>query len=95
MSHDCAVHVLASPLTPRTVEAATRVTQINGFSSVISGLLVGLILYRVRYTKPFIVFGATMYLLAYGLLYRYRGGHTRSELAGLIGGEVVLGIGSE
>lgn len=61
---------------------------------VLSGLGLGLVIRHVRHTKPFTMIGAALYVLAYGLLYRYRGGHNKSELGGLIGAEVVLGIGS-
>jgi SIT family siderophore-iron:H+ symporter-like MFS transporter len=77
----------------QSVEAATRISKLANFSMVISGLILGLVMHRFRHTKPFTIFGAAMYVLAFGLLYRFRGGHSASELGGLIGAEIVLGIG--
>ncbi|KLT44826.1 siderochrome-iron uptake transporter [Cutaneotrichosporon oleaginosum] len=77
----------------QSVEAATRISKLANFSMVISGLILGLAMHRFRHTKPFTIFGAGMYVLAFGLLYRFRGGHSSSELGGLIGAEIVLGIG--
>lgn len=76
----------------QTVEAATRISRLSNFTSVLSGLALGIVIHRFPHTKPFTMFGCCVYLLSYGLLYRFRGGHTHAELAGLIGGEVVLGI---
>lgn len=82
-------------LTRRGVEGATRITRLAGFTQAIAGTILGFVIRYVRHTKPFSIFGSVLYVVAYGLLYRYRGGHTKSELAGVIGGEVVLGVASE
>jgi SIT family siderophore-iron:H+ symporter-like MFS transporter len=76
------------------VEAATRISRLSNFSSVLSGLVLGFLIYRIRHTKPFAVGGCALFVLSYGLLYRFRGGHSTSELGGLIAAEVVLGIAS-
>lgn len=36
-----------------------------------------------------------IFVLAYGLLFRYRGGHSDGDVAGVIGAEVVLGVAGE
>lgn len=56
------------------------------------GLAIGFLVRRVRVLKPFVVAGGAIFILAYGLLFRFRGGHSDRELAGVIGAEVVLGI---
>lgn len=46
----------------------------------------------VRRLKYFAVAGTLLFVLAFGLLYRYRGGVETHELAGLVGAEVILGV---
>jgi SIT family siderophore-iron:H+ symporter-like MFS transporter len=65
---------------------------IYSFVSVVIGGILGLVVRHVRRLKAFIVAGALMIILAFGLLIRYRGGDTVSDFAGLVGGEVILGI---
>ncbi|TXT07331.1 hypothetical protein VHUM_03051 [Vanrija humicola] len=76
----------------KSVEAATRVRNITSFVSTIIGIAVGFAVRHFRYLKPFIIAGAVLYIVAFGLLIRYRGGHSVSDFAGLVGGEVVLGV---
>lgn len=47
----------------------------------------------VRRLKGFIFAGTILYLVAYGLLIRYRGGDGGSNHSGIIGSQVLLGIG--
>lgn len=47
---------------------------------------------RVRRLKGFIVFGCCLFAVGFGLLIRYRTGANPSDINGLIGGEVVIGI---
>lgn len=58
-----------------------------------TGVLTGLVIYKVRRLKPFIMFGTCLFLAAFGLLIRYRGGATDSNHAGVIAAQVLLGIG--
>jgi SIT family siderophore-iron:H+ symporter-like MFS transporter len=48
---------------------------------------------RVRRLKPFIVAGCCLFAVAFGLLIRYRGSAASGEVSGVIGAQVVLGIG--
>ncbi|KAJ3528139.1 hypothetical protein NM208_g10346 [Fusarium decemcellulare] len=73
-------------------KAATRITSLYSFSSVITGPILGLIVYKVRRLKIFIVFGTCLFLVAFGLLIRYRGHPSDSNKSGVIGAQVVLGI---
>lgn len=82
-------------LTPRSVESATRIQNIYSFTQTTLGFAVGFVVHRVRRLKPFVCAGGAVFVLAYGLLYRFRGGHSDAEIAGVIGAEVVLGIAGE
>ena len=52
----------------------------------------GIVVRYVRRLKYFAVAGTLLFVLAFGLLYRYRGGVETHELAGLVGAEVILGV---
>ncbi|KAL1998465.1 hypothetical protein VTN02DRAFT_6124 [Thermoascus thermophilus] len=75
-----------------SVMSATRISSFYSFFSVITGGLLGLVVYKVRRLKPFIVFGTVLFMVAFGLLIRFRGGTGGSNRAGVIGAQVVLGI---
>ncbi|PVI04719.1 siderochrome-iron transporter-like protein Sit1 [Periconia macrospinosa] len=75
-----------------SVLSATRITSLYSFSSVITGVLLGLVVFRVRRLKPFILFGTCLFMVAFGLLIHYRGGADSSSHSGIIGGQVLLGI---
>ncbi|CAK7220297.1 ferrioxamine B transporter [Sporothrix curviconia] len=75
-----------------SIESATRITSLYSFCSVITGFLLGLVVFRVRRLKYFILFGTTLFLVAFGLLIRFRGDATSSSRSGVIGAEVLLGI---
>jgi SIT family siderophore-iron:H+ symporter-like MFS transporter len=74
------------------IMTATRVTSFYSFFSVVSGCILGLIVYKVRRLKYFIVAGTVLFLVAFGLLIRYRGDPDSSSRAGIIGAQVVLGL---
>ena len=74
------------------VKTATRVTQLYSFCSVIVGPLVGLVVYRVRRLKIFIIVGTCLFMVAFGLLIRFRGSPNSEGRIGVIAGQVVLGI---
>lgn len=76
----------------RDIISATRVQNIYSFTSVVIGVCLGFIIRKVRRLKWFIVAGTLLFVLAFGLLIRYRGGYSVSDFAGLVGAEVVLGI---
>jgi SIT family siderophore-iron:H+ symporter-like MFS transporter len=72
------------------------IQNVYSFVSTCTGILVGLAVMKVRRLKPFICAGAILFMVAFGLLVRYRGSVDGSthELAGYIGAEVVLGVGA-
>lgn len=75
-----------------SVKSATRITSLYSFVSVITGVIVGTIVFFVKRLKPFIVFGTVLFLVAFGLLIRYRGGGSAGAHSGLIGAQILLGI---
>ncbi|KAI0075932.1 ferrichrome-type siderophore transporter [Panus rudis PR-1116 ss-1] len=75
-----------------SVKSATRISSLYSFVSVITGTILGLIVYKVRRLKPFIVFGTVLFTVAFGLLINYRGGAGGSSHSGIIGAQVLLGI---
>lgn len=72
--------------------AATRITQLYGFVSVVVGAIVGLLSSRIRYLKPFVVFGTCCWVVAMSMLIHFRGG-TESQ-SGIIGSLCFLGFGA-
>lgn len=74
------------------IALATRVTSFYSFFSVITGFILGFIVFKVRRLKVFIVAGTVLFLVAFGLLIRYRGDVSGSSRAGIIGAQVLLGI---
>lgn len=76
----------------QTFKSATRITQLYSFVSVITGAILGLCVTRIRYLKPFIVFGTVCWLISMGMLIHFRGG-TDSK-SGIIGSLCFLGFGA-
>ncbi len=75
-----------------SIQSATRITSLYSFTSVITGGILGLIVFKVRRLKGFIVAGTVLFLVAFGLLIRYRGSPSASGHSGIIGAQVLLGI---
>jgi SIT family siderophore-iron:H+ symporter-like MFS transporter len=65
----------------------------RSFVSVITGTILGAIVIYVRRLKPFIVAGTLLFMAAFGILIRFRGGADGSNHAGIIGGQILLGFG--
>lgn len=72
--------------------SATRITSMYSFVSVITGTLLGFVIARVRYLKPFIIFGASIFLVAMGMLIHFRGGSDSKP--GIVGSLCLLGFGA-
>lgn len=51
-----------------------------------------MVVFKVRYLKPFILFGTCLFMVAFGLMIHYRGGSGPSAHNGIIGAQVLLGI---
>ncbi|KAI2999399.1 hypothetical protein CBS147346_7702 [Aspergillus niger] len=73
-------------------ESITSATRIRSLYSVLTGSILGVVVFKVRRLKPFIVGGTLLFMVAYGILIYYRGGPTSSSHSGIIGGQILLGI---
>lgn len=81
-----------------SIKAATRITQLYSFVSVIVGPLLGLVVTRVRRLKGFIIFGVMCWIGSFAILYVKRGAINGSDsdstLNGIIGGLCFMGFGA-
>lgn len=81
-----------------SIKAATRITSLYSFVSVIVGPLLGLLITRVRRLKAFIIFGVVCWVASFAILYSYRGindsGSAASNVNGVIGGLCLMGFGA-
>ncbi|KAH9866005.1 ferrioxamine B transporter [Plenodomus biglobosus] len=75
-----------------SIKSATRISSLYSFSSVVTGLILGGIVFKVRRLKPFIVAGTCLFMVAFGLLIQYRGGSGDDSHSGIIGAQICLGI---
>ncbi|RYP72749.1 hypothetical protein DL769_004365 [Monosporascus sp. CRB-8-3] len=75
----------------QSIKAATRIASLYSFTSVLAGVATGFAVRAVHRVKPFAMAGTLVFILAMGLLIRYRNGDT--GVAGMIGSQVVLGVG--
>ena len=75
-----------------SILGATRILSLYSFCSVLTGFILGAVVYRVRRLKGFITAGTILFLVAFGLLIHYRGSPSSSGQSGVIGAQVVLGF---
>jgi MFS transporter, SIT family, siderophore-iron:H+ symporter len=76
-----------------SIANATRITSLYSFVSVIVGPILGLIVFKVRRLKIFILIGTSLFMVAFGLLIRFRGSTgSESGQVGIIAAQVVLGV---
>ncbi|UKZ75674.1 hypothetical protein TrVFT333_003364 [Trichoderma virens FT-333] len=76
------------------IESATRILSFFSFFGVVSGVAVGLVIYRFRRLKHIIVIGTVLFMIALGVLIKFPGGATAASRTGLIGGQILLGLSS-
>lgn len=76
------------------VTAATRISSLFMFVLVVAGPLLGLVIFKVRRLKLFIIFGTAVYMVGFGLLIRYRGSGSADSRIGVVAGQVLLGVGA-
>lgn len=76
-----------------SIKSATRISSLYSFVSVLTGLGVGLLVRFVRKLQYFIVAGTLLFTVAFGLLIHYRGGSGGTSHSGIIGAQVLLGVG--
>ncbi|EGV63875.1 hypothetical protein PSN45_004051 [Yamadazyma tenuis] len=79
-----------------SIKAATRISSLYSFVSVIVGPLLGLLVTRVRRLKGFIIFGVLCWVGSFAILYTKRGDPdaSQSQLNGVIGGLCLMGFGA-
>jgi SIT family siderophore-iron:H+ symporter-like MFS transporter len=81
-----------------SVKAATRITSLYSFVSVIVGPLLGLVVVFCKRVKAFIVFGTACWFIALGMLMHFRGSNNGIEsekyLNGVIGSLCLMGFGA-
>lgn len=75
-----------------SIKSATRIQNLYSFVAVLTGFFLGFVVLKVRQFKPFILAGVTLFLVAFGLLIRYRGSPSSSSHSGIIGAQVLLGF---
>lgn len=75
-----------------SIMGATRILSLYSFTSVVTGFCLGLIVYRVKRLKWFIVAGTSLFAVAFGLLIHYRGSPSSAGQSGIIGAQVLLGF---
>ncbi|KAK2813651.1 hypothetical protein FQN50_000049 [Emmonsiellopsis sp. PD_5] len=78
-----------------SVLSASRISFLYSFSSVITGCVAGLIVFKIRRLKAIIVAGTILFVVAFGLLINYRGGTSSSNHSGMIGAQILLGIAGD
>ncbi|EXJ81808.1 hypothetical protein A1O1_07873 [Capronia coronata CBS 617.96] len=76
----------------QSVAVATRVTTVFTFVIGVCVIIVGLVVIKTCRLKPFILGGSVLYLVAFGLLIKYRGGAQSSQMIGMVAAQVLLGV---
>ncbi|KAH7260965.1 major facilitator superfamily domain-containing protein [Fusarium redolens] len=75
-----------------TIKDATRVALLYRFCAIVVGSLLGPIVIKIRRLKEVILTGIALWFVGFGIIYHFRGGS--GSKSGVIGGEVVVGIGA-
>ncbi|ATY64869.1 siderochrome-iron transporter (Sit1) [Cordyceps militaris] len=75
-----------------SIQSATRITSFFSFFGVVSGVLVGLVVYRVRRLKHIIVAGTLAFMMAFVMLISQPGGASSRSRSGIIGAQILLGL---
>ncbi|KAK1464261.1 major facilitator superfamily transporter [Colletotrichum paranaense] len=74
------------------IETATRILSFFSFFGVFSGVLMGVVIYRIRRLKGIIITGACIFTASFGLLILYPGGASSASQSGLIAGQIIMGL---
>ncbi|KAK1723167.1 major facilitator superfamily transporter [Colletotrichum acutatum] len=74
------------------IETATRILSFFSFFGVFSGVLMGVVIYRIRRLKGIIITGACIFTASFGLLILYPGGASSPSQSGLIAGQIIMGL---
>lgn len=74
------------------IESATRIGSFFSFFGVLSGVITGLIIFKIRRLKYVIVVGTCVFMASFGLLIKFPGGASSTSHWGLISGQVLSGL---
>lgn len=74
-------------------KSTARILNFYNFTSVLTGAAVGVVIYKIRYLRPFIIVGTMIYFAAFALLIVFNGGASSRAHYGVVGGQILLGIG--
>ncbi|KAF5024860.1 hypothetical protein F66182_3099 [Fusarium sp. NRRL 66182] len=75
-----------------SVENATRIISFFSFFGVVTGVVAGLVIFKIRRLKFIIVGGALLFMVAFGVLIAYPGGASASSKDGIIAAQILLGV---
>lgn len=75
-----------------SVQTATRILSFFSFFGVASGVMVGLLVYRLRRLKSIIILGTFAFMATFGLLIYFNGGANDTMRAGIICAQVLIGL---
>lgn len=75
-----------------SVSLSTQVSSFFTFFGVVSGLIIGVVIFRVRRLKYFIVAGTCLFLISFILLVKFNSGTFQSAATGMLCAQVLLGI---
>lgn len=75
-----------------SVSTSTQVSSFFTFFGVVSGLIIGVVIFRVRRLKYFIVTGTVVFLISFILLIKFNSGTSHSAATGMLSAQVLLGL---
>ncbi|KAF4495992.1 MFS transporter SIT family, siderophore-iron:H+ symporter [Fusarium agapanthi] len=75
-----------------SIENATRIISFFSFFGVITGVLAGLVIFKIRRLKFIIVGGTLLFMVAFGVLILYPGGASTSSQEGIMAAQILLGV---
>lgn len=75
-----------------SVSLSTQVSSFFTFFGVVSGLIIGVVIFRVRRLKYFIVTGTVLFLISFILLIKFNSGTSESAATGMLSAQVLLGL---
>ncbi|RGP65999.1 mfs sit siderophore-iron:h+ symporter [Fusarium sporotrichioides] len=75
-----------------SIENATRILSFFSFFGVITGVVAGLVIFKIRRLKFIIVGGTLLFMVAFGVLIMYPGGASTSSKDGIIAAQILLGV---
>lgn len=75
-----------------SITLSTQVSTFFTFFGVVSGLIVGVVIFKTRRIKYFIVAGTCLFLAAFGLLITFNSGTSHRAQLGILGAQLLLGV---